>query len=178
ASPEKVAEWYQGDGLSLHGAGLPPVDNRPIVHLFEPVRSSRFRVLVTGTEAPEIGVISIGKALVMPHAIYQGHTPISLARETVIRPNVSERGQFLGRSIIRSGARGSWTWDRLPADWYRRYFDPFVEAARSVPFFILWRPETFPHEAAYVWTLSDIHPSNSRRDWLTVTVEAEGLGVE
>jgi hypothetical protein len=96
----------------------------------------------------------------------------------VIRPNKSERGQWLGRSIIRGGSAGSWSWRHLKADWYRTYFDPFVESARTQPFFIAWRPETYP-VAAYCWTEGDITPSNMGvKDFMQVTLEAEGLAIE
>lgn len=157
-----------------------PADNRPIMFLFEEQFASKFRIYIevdgSPAEMPFVGVVYIGKALAMQRAIYGGHSPVTLSRETTIRPTVSERGQWLGRSIIRGGFVGSWTWRHLNADWYREHFDRFVKAARERPFFIAWRPETFPNEVAYCWTQKDIVPSNMGiKDFMQVTVEAVGV---
>ena len=87
-----------------------------------------------------------------------------------------EGGQWLGRSIIRKGVTTSYQWRHLKAAWYRQYFDPFVKSARTTPFFIAWRPETYPNEVAYAWAKSDIRPSNMGiRDFMEVTLSVEGL---
>lgn len=121
----------------------------------------------------------MGKALEMERPIYGGHTPISLSRTTTIRGNRTEEGQFAGRSVIRRGAIGAWTWSHLTAAWVRRYLQPFIEEARTRPFFILWRPETFPDEAAYCWTEGDLSAQNmGLRDYMSFTLNARGLGHE
>jgi len=71
---------------------------------------------------------------------------------------------------------GAWSWRHLPAAWYRQYFDPFVKAARTQPFFIAWRHDTFPEDVSYCWTHDDIKPSNMGiKNFMQVSVEAEGL---
>jgi hypothetical protein len=150
--------------------------------LFDPVSAAAVRLVFESLGSPEtaplVSVIYIGEALAMQRPLYGGHSPIDLARNTVIRPNKSERGQWLGRSIIRSGSTGAWSWRHLKPDWYRTYFDPFVESARTQPFFIAWRPETYP-VTAYCWTEGDITPSNMGvKDFMQVTLEAEGLAIE
>jgi hypothetical protein len=147
--------------------------------LFEQVFASKFRVQLYGATAPQIGVIFIGKTLDMQRAIYGGHSPITLSRDTINRPSMSERGQWLGTSIIRTGFSTSFAWEHLTADWYREFFDPFVEHARSKPYFIAWRPSTFPAEVGYVHSSGDIKPANMGiRDFMSVTVNTEGLGNE
>ncbi len=180
ASDEELAEWASEVPQDRPGFGLPfQDDDRPIMRLVEPTTATRFRLRMVGPEVPTVGVIRIGKALEMQRPLYGGHNPISLARNTVVRPNVSERGQWLGRSIVRAGARGSWMWNNLTAEWVRRYLAPFITAARTSPFFILWRPETFPAEAGYCWTTGDLSASNmGRRDLMAFALDAEGLGHE
>ena len=156
-----------------------PGDNRPIMLLFEGVTAQRFRVLITGGTPPRIGVIWFGLSLAMERPIYGGHSPINLARQTVTKNNVSERGQWLGRSIVRSGSAASFQWQNLTADWYRANFDPLVKHLRTEPAFIAWRPLSFPSETAYIWTNEDIAPSNTgTRNLMSVSLNAEGLGVE
>ena len=125
-----------------------------------------------------LSVVYIGRVLEMERAMYGGHSPIVLSRITSIRPNVSETGQFLGRSIIRKGFRSNFAWKHLTPDWYRNNFDPFVQLARKRPFFITWRPARFPDEVVYAWTNDDISPTNMGIGGLMeVSFSAEGLDV-
>jgi hypothetical protein len=181
ATATEIKAWYEsGEKMDLATAGLASYeDDRPIMQLVEETRANKFRIKVVGQTTPVLGVIYMGKALEMPRALYAGHTPIGLARDTVTRPNISERGQFLGRSIIRSGSRGSWAWDNLTPAWVRRYLDPFIVSARTFPFFIWWRPSTKPGEVGYCWTQQDLSATNNGTQALmSFSLEAEGLGNE
>ena len=125
--------------------------------------------------APQIGALYLGRALVMPHCIYGGHSPATLSRETEIEPNVSIGGRFLGRSIIRRGYRTDYEFRHLPAQWYREHFEPFVEHALRDPFFIAWKPDKFPAEVLYGWTTDDLRPVNMGiRDLMSVSFGVEG----
>ena len=182
ATAAEIKAWYDsGETMDLATAGLPShADDRPIMTLVEATTSRNFRVRIVGQTTPVLGVIYIGEALEMERPFYGGHAPVNLSRITVTRPNVSERGQFLGRSIVRSGASGAWAWNNLTAAWVRRYLDPFLESARALPFFVLWRPVTFPGESAYCWTLQDPPPpvNSGSKDRMSFTLDAEGLGNE
>jgi len=181
ATSSEILGWYQS-GVAMDEVTLgieSHDDDRPIMRLVEAATSSFFRVRLTGQTTPLVGVIYMGEALQMERGIYIGHTPIGFARKTVVRPNLSTGGQFLGRSIIRVGSSGSWLWKNLTASWVRKYLDPFLEAARTDPFFILWRPSKFPGEAGYCQTKGDQVPTNSGpRDKMSFDLNAEGLGVE
>lgn len=172
------AEYWNGSSWIEIDSVLPG-DDSPIMFIFDDVFAAKYRVRLTGSTAPRIGVIYIGELLEMQRGIYGGHSPLSLSRNTVVRPTLSERGQFLGRSIIRSGSSTTWQWRNLTAAWYRANFDPFVEHARTKPFFIAWRPATYPNEVGYCWTRNDIQPSNTgTRDLMEVSMTAEGLGID
>jgi hypothetical protein len=169
--------WDGGSWVTLLDTN--PGDNSPVMMLFETVSASRYRVRITGGTVPRLGVIWFGTTLDMQRPIYGGHTPITLARRTVYKNNVSERGQWLGRSIVRGGSATDFQWQHLTAEWYRANFDPLVEHLRTEPAFIAWRPLSYPNEVGYVWTNDDIAPSNMGiRDLMSVSVSVEGLGVE
>lgn len=154
---------------------IAPSDDSAIMVLVKETMARYWRLTITGSTIPEIGVVYIGKVLAMQRMIYGGHSPGTLSRQTDIRPTRSEGGQFLGRSIIRQGLATSFQWENLKAQWYRDNFDPFVEAARTAPFFIAWRPEDFPREVIYCWTSSDISPSNQGvKDFMSVGFSAQG----
>lgn len=177
-STSVAAQYYDGSTWITIDEVLAG-DDKPIMFIFDTVFSNQFRILIDGSIIPRVGVIYIGKLLEMQRAIYGGHSPLALSRKTVMRPNSSERGQWLGRTIIRSGSSTSFDWSNLTAGWYRKYFDPFVEHARTKPFFIAWRPADYPNEVGYVWTNRDISPSNNgRRNLMDVGIQVEGLGIE
>lgn len=153
-----------------------PADNRPIMLLYGTITARWWRFTLTGSTIPRIGVIYIGQSLQMQRPIYGGHAPLTLNRQTTIYNQISEAGQFTARSIIRQGNSTSFAWKHLTSDWYRQYFDPFVLAARRVPFFIAWRPSTFPEEVGFVWTGSDISPSNMGiKDLMEVNMTVSGV---
>jgi len=136
--------------------------NKTIMFLFDEVSSSIFRLTVSGgSTAPVIGAISIGLALKMERKLYGGHTPVTLSKKTVIKPQKSEGGQFLGRSIIREGAGTSIAFKNLTPAFVRASYYPFMESARSYPFFFAWRAGDYPEEIGYCWTSKDISASNS-----------------
>jgi hypothetical protein len=154
-----------------------PTSDSPIMFLFAPVSARYWRITVAGEAV--IGAVYIGKVIEMQRAAYAGINPIDLSRRTVIRPNVSENGQWLGRSIIRQGNATSVTFRHLTFDWYKVNFDTFVKAARQYPFFFAWRPDAYPDSVGYVWTDTDIVPTTMGiRKFLEVGISMEGIGFD
>ena len=148
-----------------------PAENSAVLLMFNEVAIRYIRITVSGGIIPSLGVAYAGTILAMERPIYSGHTPITLSRTTTVRPTESEKGQWLGRSIVRSGLSTSYDWPRLKSAWYRTNFDPFVMAARTKPFFIAWNPQDFPQETVLGWTGDDISPTNSGpRDLMSVSI--------
>lgn len=172
ASSPDNSTWTTIDSLT-------PTDDSPIMFLFANRTARYWRISISGGSAPSIGVVYVGSVLEMMRPCFAGLSPINLSRITTIRPNKSEGGQWLGRSIIRNGSAMSVQYNNLGGQWYRTYFDPFVESARSAPFFYAWRPLDYPDAVGYVWTEKDIAPKNStNRDLMTVTFAMTGLSIE
>ena len=151
--------------------------NPTIMFLFDEISSQTWRLTLTGAgEIPTIGVVNLGAALKVERRIYGGHTPITLSKNTVIRPNKSENGQFLGRSIIREGATTGISLKNLTPAWVRASFYPFMDSARTYPFFWAWRPQLYADEVAYVWVNKDIVVSNSgQADLMDTSFTVEGF---
>ncbi len=148
--------------------------NNALMFVFKPITARYWRIRLGA--ASEIGSIYIGEVLQMPVQMYGGHTPGTLARQTVVNNNESVAGQFLGRSIVRQGYATDYTWKRMPALWYRINFDPFVEHATKYPFFIAWNYNTFADEVLYGWTTDDIAPTNMGvRDLMQVSMSVEAV---
>jgi hypothetical protein len=156
-----------------------PTDDSPLMFLFAPVSARYWRISISGAVAPSIGVVYFGTTLDMQRPCYAGLSPINFSRETVLRTNRSEGGQFLGRSVIRQGSSMSVGFRHLDYSWYKTNFDPFVKDALSYPFFFAWRPDGYPEQVGYVWTLEDIKPSTMGiRDLVEVSFNMVGLAVE
>jgi hypothetical protein len=156
-----------------------PSDDSPIMFLFAPITARYWRLVVSAGGTPSIGVVYIGKVLEMQRACFAGLSPINFSRNTVIRPNRSENGVWLGRSIIREGSSMSVEYKHLEYQWYKANFDPFVEQARKYPFFFAWRPQSYPETIGYVWTSGDISPSTMGiKSLLQVGFEMQGLAIE
>ncbi|QSM00608.1 discoidin domain-containing protein [Oceanospirillum phage vB_OliS_GJ44] len=164
-------QWSDNGSTGWTTAATTAVDSNDSVVLLltSPINKRYWRLLVSGASGMSVGVIMIGKALAVQRSINAGHSPITLSRTTVVRPAVSERGQWLGRNVIRSGLSTNIALNNLYADWYRANFDDFVEAARTEPFFFAWRPETYPDEVAFCWTTDDIAPQNVGHDRMSVS---------
>ena len=172
------AEYWSGSAWVEIDSQLPG-DNSPIMFLFETELRTKYRIRLTGATVPKIGVIYIGETLDMQRGLSGGNPHITLSRVTRITNSSSETGQFLGRTTIPMGSTAAWSWSALEPDWYRANFDPFVVHARSKPYFIAWRPLEYPTEIGYCWTAEDIRPTNMGvRDYLSVSLNGEGLGVD
>ena len=176
-SGASIEIFYSTDGVAWTSLfAFAPVDNAPIMLIYEPILARYWRIEVTGVSIPRLGVIYVGQMLQMQRPIYGGHAPITLSRDTTIFNQMSESGQFMARSITRQGNSTTYAWKNLTALWYRQYFDPFVKAVRRVPFFIAWRPIDFPTEVGFVWTKTDPKPSNmGTRDLMEVSIDVSGV---
>ena len=171
-----VKIYYSSNGTSYTLADeFNPVGSA-IMGLFESMTHRYYRIVLTGTDLVVIA-LKLGKALAMQRAIYGGHTPITMGRVNAVRPNMSETGQYLGASIQRKGFSTKFNWSNLKAAWYRANFDLFVDSEPRVnPFFIAWRPSSYPNEVAYCWAMSDITPSNTgTKDFMEVSIKVEGF---
>lgn len=147
--------------------------NKAIMYLFDEIDARYWRMSFSGG-IPSLAVMYVGQVLIMERGVYGGFSPPSLSRSTGYTTNITETGQFAGRSIVKRGFQTSVPWDNLTANWYRANFDPFVESARSYPFFIAWRPDQYPEEIVYAWTNNDIKPSNQgQRDLMEVSIDLE-----
>jgi len=154
---------YSTDGITyLPISALSDASKVAKIGLFDAVTARYWRLSVGGeNNGFNIANIKLGLALAMYRPIYGGHTPVTLGRATVKKPNISEGGEFLGSTVIRKGLNTSYDYQHLPADWYRSDFDPFAQHVEDGnTFYIAWRPESYPLEVGYCLSNSDITPSN------------------
>jgi hypothetical protein len=166
-------------GVYTERLQIPSVpDNSAIMGLFAPVSARYWAFTVTITQPVYIGHIKIGQALAMQRAIYGGHAPVNLSPVWETRRNLSETGQWLGATRRGLRYRSEYQWRHLGAAWYRENFAPFVSTdPQSSPFFLAWRPQSYPDGAAYAWATAPIAPRNMGvRDYIEVGVTVEAYG--
>lgn len=162
-----------GEWTTIHHELL-ITDNTPFMTVFEPVSARYISIVIN--QIREINVVNVGKVLTMETCITGNHSPGALSRNTEIRPNRSEGGQFLGRSVTHKGYETSYSFDFLPAQWVRDKLDPFVVAATKRPFFIAAEVDRFPEEVLYGWCNRDIHPSyTGALDYMSVSFQVEAI---
>jgi hypothetical protein len=157
-----------------------PTDDTVLAFLFTPTTARRWRLLFSEagspTARPSVGVAMLGRALTMPRGVRLDHGPITLQRRTIIEPNRSEGGAFLGRSIRRLGASTQVGFSQLEEEFVRGEFLDFITAARTHPWGWAWSPADRSDDVAYVWTLDDIRPRHEGlQNYLSVEFEIDGI---
>lgn len=156
-----------GDEVLLAGPQIPPNDE-PLLFVFTARSFEILRIVLdlsSATEAPRAAVIYAGKILICQRSFDVGpdFTPPRFARKTDSLVGTSERGDYLGRVVTSQYIDGAvFSFKHFTPDWYRTYFDPFVEAAQQdTPFFFAWQPEDYPYEVAFGWFTEDPMPVTS-----------------
>ena len=109
------------------------------VFKFAPVSRRYYRLRFTAAAACKIGVIAFGERMQFQRGFYTGFNPPSLNEQVDVSNNRSETGQYLGRSIVRSGAAsGGIDLERVTRDWIDSTWTPFRRHADLYPFFLSW----------------------------------------
>ena len=152
-------------------------DNSPIYCIFEPKTVGYYRVRINNAN-PAIGVIRFGQSMQMERAMYGGITPPILDRGTKLKSNISETGEFLGRTRIRTDTGANFAWSNITAAWVRANWEPLQKAVETDPIFIAWRPDTFS-EASYAMISANPQASNSGiRDLMNISFQARGIAYD
>jgi len=148
-------QTHDGSAWVTHATASPSTD-ATIMFLCDTHSASRARISITGTLAPTIAVIAFGEAIEVPQRLYQGYTPVDLAAQVAFKTTITQGGQFSGRSIQRTGARGSLSISHVTEAWFRANMLDFVEEARTRPFFVAERPQSYPSAIDYCFTDQEI----------------------
>lgn len=151
-SSEGIAVSIDGDdggGYDELVAPVIPANDGPLLFRFTAAPFVALRVkLATGDAAPQASVLYAGKLLVLPRKLYQGFTPPSYGRTGREVNAFSEAGDYLGSIITQRHVESKIPLSLLDPTYYREQIDPFIAA--RVPFFIGWRPQSYPNEVGYM----------------------------
>lgn len=148
-----IALEYSTDGGTIWSvaATISPSDNKPIYLTYNPVTAARWRIHTSGSAACKVGVAAFGLDLQLERGMWIGFKPPSMYFDVEITTNVSESGTFLGRSLLKRGAKIELALDHLTHAWVYQCWRPFMLAALLGPFFVKWNEIDHPDEVIYAW---------------------------
>jgi hypothetical protein len=174
--------WY--DGTRYVSSSVVPIKQNIAVR-FTGQTWRYWRVRLAGTVAPPmLGVVGLGRALDFPIGFYADSLKPRWNKDTEVINSISERGAFLGRSIVRSGNKPfSFNVEPVAHDWVDDYWMPFKDHAELLPFFFVWEDDpvdpltgTFnTRDVLLAWT-NGVFPNATVKDrrWASVSLSCEG----
>ena len=170
-------ETWDGAAWVTQGQ-ITPTDNGAIFFLFNETTTTQYRVRVTGSTMPTIGVIRAGRVMEWERqATYAPSVSFERTEQSSYNTNLTDGGQWAGRSVIRRELRPNMQVDNLSENWIASEFDAFRESAREAPFFIADRPSKYPASVAYAFATGELIPERARsnaRNANSVTLELQG----
>jgi hypothetical protein len=135
-----------------------PTDDSAIMGLFASATVRYWRIDITGASgAPTIGVIQFGAVTEFPRpCVYAPSVSFERTRSASYRANISDGGQWLGRSRARVQLSPVMEVQHLAETWLASEWDAFALHAEQAPFFIADRPGSYVNSVAYAWTTDDL----------------------
>lgn len=98
-----------------------------------------FRLEFNNTSACKIGVLAIGRRMEFELGFYRDAMPPALNEDIVVTNNKSESGIYLGRSVVRTGAKQQTiNLDKISHSYIYNTWLPFKNHAELNPFFYSW----------------------------------------
>lgn len=169
-----------GSYVSLIGDTLLPDDGAALFRFTsQGINNVVLRLKVDALPAssiPRIGVAYCGKLLVLPRRVYQGFAPINHARVAKVTNGRSESGNFLGRIVLQEFMKTTMPLSLIDPTYFRDHITQFLTESKVSPFFVAWRPQTYPLEVGYCHMTNDPVPTNEAPHGL-IAMQLEMTGV-
>jgi hypothetical protein len=148
---------------------IAPTDDTAIFGLFASATARYWRLNISGSFGePTIGVIQFGLPTEFPRpAVYAPSISFQRTRNVTYSANITEGGQWAGRSIVRTTLAPEMTVNHLSETWIGAEWDAFALHAETSPFFVADRPGSYPASCAYAWTTADLR---AQRDVANATI--------
>jgi len=145
---------------------ISPTNDRVIFRVFDTINARYWRVLETGNIA-SLGVVAFGERTDLSVGMRSGFAPPTTNRNSKMLTSESNTGQFLGRSVERTGYPGSISLTNLTPAFVRATWEPMIDHAELKPFFFSWDDTNYSDEAVLAWMAGK--PSTSYQDSLYMT---------
>lgn len=155
---QTVRGQYSSDGVVWNDLGVPVTpgnnDNRTLFQIHSSTVNVRYyRLLVDPAEITnQVSHIFFGKSVKLYGSPDTGFTPPSVAFEDKVINNISESGNFVGRSLIRKAMRTSFNISVVDANWVLNDWRDLLEVVQEHPFYFAWDSANYPTDVAYCWT--------------------------
>ncbi len=153
---------HSSDGViwTQIGSDVSPLTDDTIMIVFQST-SARYWRVVQATSVCSIGVIKLGKRLVMPSGVLSGFVGVNHANRVDLLTNTSIKGQYLGTRIKRIGAETNINFGMIETSFADNDFAVFEEHFNSGrTFFYAGSPSEWPEDYGYCWrTGGEIRPS-------------------
>jgi len=173
-----LIQWSTDDISWTTVMTVVPTDDTPILCLFTGLSKRYWRIRITGSTVPYIGVVSAGQRLVLPGGVMPPYTPIWQAQTVDLLTAKSLGGQFLGNRVLRQGAETSISlvsFSRTFAESDLQAFKSWYNGGHA----FIWAagPYVFEDDVGYVWrkSSSEMRPTFTENgSWVKVNMEVEG----
>lgn len=149
------------DGVTwtdVTGTEKTPTDNRTIFIVFDSQTHPYWRLLFTipTGETLIVGQAFVGPAMQLFGGPETGFTPPNLAYNDDFINSRADGGDFLGRSLIRKGAKTGFSISAVAQAWVRSDWEPFLDVAQLQPFYFTWDSVNYNTEVAYCYTETNV----------------------
>ncbi len=153
-----------------------PTDGNPYGRVVT-ARTARYLgfLMSSTTLASVIGQLSIGQVLELPNGMPVGFTPTSIANMDDVSGNISETGQFIGRSVKREGKEFTITQEAVTPAWILANWPGLYSHVIKKPFFFLSVDEGFSDDTVFCWTDGKIQmPRYKTPVYMTFNIKVNG----
>lgn len=172
-------QYSDDDVIYTTAATIDPLTDDTIMVIFPAVSARYWRVRVTSAVC-SIGVVKLGKRLVMPCGVLTGGVPVNHSEIVELMTNTSVRGQYLGTRIKRVGAEINPNFGLIDADFVDNYmsvFEAHFNSGRT--FFYAGSPSEWPNDYGYGWRNGgELRPSTEEGGTMYSVSMGMGLYVE
>lgn len=137
-------------------------------------RYFRFEISSTGA-ASFIANLFLGVALALPKGMPAGFSPANLNRDRNIMNNISEGGQFLGRTIRYNGSKIMIDQRVVTRAWVDANWTALADHIELYPFYFAWDTTNFAGEAAYCMVKTIAYPKYSDNVYMNFKLDCTAI---
>ena len=148
-----VAVEYLNGATWTQLGSVTPTNDDPILIIFDETTDTDFRISITGSTAPSVGVVFLGKRLTFSSGVGLPYVPLWQSQKVELLQSVSLGGQFLGNRVNRRGGEGSIILNILERSFIEgTSFQSFkTHYDNGKAFFFASSPADYDEDLAYVW---------------------------
>lgn len=129
-----------------------PTDDSVIMLNFPSATPEDWRVLITASTIPSIGILILGKRLVLRAGILPGYTPMQWGQRIDALGGKLMGGQHGRKRIIRMGGEARIPLSNIERFWFEENMPDFIEHYDEFNgFFYAGHPDMRPDDLAYCW---------------------------